>query len=230
MIDTSRIKTIFFDLDHTLWDFEKNSALTFEKIFSAAEVDVPLDAFLNAYVPINHQYWKLYRDNQITQEELRLLRLQKTFEQLGLQFQPAELSHFSTQYIQYLCTFTHLFEGTVELLTHLRPSFDLHLITNGFDEVQHFKVSNSDLSQYFGQIFTAEKVGYKKPHPKIFAHALEQTATLPEHALMIGDSLEADILGAQDMGMQAIHFNSHNEPLHKHCLIVNSLAEIKALL
>jgi len=229
MIDISRIRTIYFDLDHTLWDFEKNSALTFQKIFEEAQTQVPINQFLEHYIPINHKYWKLYRENKITQEELRLLRLEKTFQKLEMVFSQNELMHLSTQYIKYLSTFTHLFDGTIELLSHLKTNFDLHLITNGFDEVQHFKVRNSGLDSFFGQVFTAEKVGYKKPHPKIFEIALQNTVTAPDAALMIGDSLEADILGAQALGMQAIHFNSHHEPHHQHCPIVQSLDEIKAM-
>ena len=229
MLHLNRIDTIFFDLDHTLWDFDKNSALTFERIFKEENLQLPLEEFLAYYVPINHYYWKLYRENTITQEQLRLLRLEKTFEKMNLSFSGQQLHRISEQYIDHLSTFPHLFEGTIPLLNHLQQQYELHLITNGFEKVQHYKVQNSGLAPYFKKVFTAEQVGYKKPHPKIFEVALEKTATQAENALMIGDSLEADILGAKAMGMQVLHFNSHAEPEHSHCPIVYSLKEMKAL-
>ncbi|MGB1405177.1 MAG: HAD family hydrolase, partial [Flavobacteriaceae bacterium] len=101
---------------------------------------------------------------------------------------------------------------------------------NGFEKVQHYKIKNSGLAPFFDSIFTAEGVGVKKPHPEIFKTALKQTHTNPEQALMIGDSLEADILGALNQGMHAVHFNSHDEALHTHCPIINSLEELTKLL
>ena len=115
-------------------------------------------------------------------------------------------------------------------MERLKLNYQLNVITNGFEVVQHHKIKNSGLAKYFKNIITAEKVGYKKPNPIIFEYALDQTKTTPENSLMIGDSLEADIMGALNIGMKAIHFNSHNEPLHDHCPIVNNLYEIKGML
>lgn len=226
MLQLNRVTDIFFDLDHTLWDFEKNSALTFKKIFDKKNYDIPMSQFLEIYSPINHHYWKLYRNNEITQEELRYQRLATTFEKLKISYSTDEIVEISRLYIDYLSGFPHLFEGTHRLLKELKKDYTLHIITNGFESVQHHKIKNSGLDSYFDQVFTAEKVGYKKPHPQIFKEALQSTATKPNAALMIGDSLEADILGALDHGMQAIHFNSHQEGLHDHCVIVESLDEI----
>jgi putative hydrolase of the HAD superfamily len=111
-------------------------------------------------------------------------------------------------------------------LDKLKLKYKLHIITNGFEHVQHFKIKNSGLGSYFDFVFTAEQVGFKKPHPQIFIEALNKTQALPEKSLMIGDSLEADILGALAQGMHAIHFNSHQEERHDYCLIVNSLEEL----
>ena len=229
MINPETITDVFFDLDHTLWDFEKNSALTFNKVFEEINLSVSLDDFLVHYNPINHAYWKLYRENRISQEELRYNRLSKTFEKLKFSISETVLQEISVQYINYLSTFTHLFEGTIDLLELLNKRYRLHIITNGFDEVQHFKMKNSGIHSYFEHIFTADKVGYKKPHPQIFIEALKVTASLPDHSLMIGDSLEADILGALAQGMHAIHFNSHGEEEHYQCPIVYSLDELKTV-
>ena len=224
------ITDVFFDLDHTLWDFERNSALTFEKIFGELKIDLNLVDFLAAYEGINHYYWKLYRENKISQKELRHKRLIETFRVIDFAFDPSNIKSISDQYILNLSTFSNLFEGAISLLEKLKVKYKLHIITNGFEVVQHNKINNSGLSPYFKNIFTSEKVGYKKPHPIIFEYALDQANAFPNNSMMIGDSLEADILGALNIGMQAIHFNSHDEPIHDHCPIVQNLDEINVML
>ena len=229
MINTHSVTDIFFDLDHTLWDFEKNSGLAFNEIFIELNFPFSLDVFLKFYNPINHAQWKLYRENKITQEDLRFNRLNKTFEKLNYSASIGLIDKISEQYITYLSTFPHLFEGAIELLEALKSRFKLHIITNGFDKVQQFKIENSGIKSFFEFVFTAEKVGFKKPHPEIFIQSLKTVNTTAEASIMIGDSFEADILGALNQGMQAIHFNSHNEEVHAKCTIVYSLAELKAL-
>ena len=229
MINTHSVTDIFFDLDHTLWDFEKNSGLAFNEIFIELNFPFSLDVFLKFYNPINHAQWKLYRENKITQEDLRFNRLNKTFEKLNYSASIGLIDKISEQYITYLSTFPHLFEGAIELLEALKSRFKLHIITNGFDKVQQFKIENSGIKSFFEFVFTAEKVGFKKPHPEIFIQSLKTVNTTAEASIMIGDSFEADILGALNQGMQAIHFNSHNEEVHTKCPIVYSLAELKAL-
>ena len=217
---------IFFDLDHTLWDFEKNSMLTFEKIFREKALSIDLKQFISYYNPINHAFWKKYRENRISQEELRYKRLADTFNQIKFKTTNNQINLISEAYNTYLSSFSHLFDGTITLLEKLKSKYNLHIITNGFEQVQHFKIKNAGLESYFDFIFTAEQVGFKKPHPQIFIHALNQTKANPKKSLMIGDSLEADILGALAQGMHAIHFNSHGEERHEKCLIINSLNEL----
>ena len=229
MINTNSVTDVFFDLDHTLWDFEKNSGLSFNKIFIELNFPFSLEIFLKLYNPINHAQWKLYRENKITQEDLRFNRLNKTFEKLNYSASIGLIDNISEKYITYLSTFPHLFEGTLELLEALKNRFRLHIITNGFDKIQQFKIENSGIESFFEFVFTAEKVGFKKPHPEIFIQSLKTVNTTAEASIMIGDSFEADILGALNQGMQAIHFNSHNEEVHTKCPIVYSLAELKAL-
>lgn len=226
MVNKAPITDIFFDLDHTLWDFEKNSALTFEKIFRELQLPVDLDLFLKHYTPINHAQWKRYRNNEISQETLRHERLALTFKELDKQFAPAFLERISNLYIDYLSTFPHLFEDALPLLDTLKQKYSLHIITNGFEAIQHRKIERSGLSPYFNQVFTADTVGQKKPHPLIFETALQNTQTQAQNALMVGDSFEADIDTPLKMGFQAIHFNSHQEAKHNRCWQVNALREI----
>ncbi|AWX43827.1 Pyrimidine 5'-nucleotidase [Flagellimonas maritima] len=224
------ITDIFFDLDHTLWDFEKNSALTFQKILKNTNIDVHLDDFLKVYVPINFDYWKLYREEKISKKELRYQRLRKTFDTMGKTVSDSSINTLSHKYIEQLSVHTHLFPHTIEVLEYLSPKYRLHIITNGFQEVQEKKLKNSRIHKYFQNIIDSETAGVKKPHPYIFELALEKANVKQKNALMVGDSLEADIKGAQAIGINTVHFNSHNEQLHDLCKIINNLIEIKSIL
>lgn len=220
------VTDIFFDLDHTLWDFEANSAATFDRILAAYHLPFSSSDFMQIYSPINHHYWKRYRNDEISTEQLRFLRLHETFEALDFSQEKKVIDELSSAYIEQLSTFTQLFDGTIKLLNYLKAKYRLHIITNGFEEVQHKKMHNSGIHDYFEIILTAEKAGIKKPHPKIFQTALNLAKVAPHNAMMIGDSYEADIQGALAQGMHAIHFNSHQEEEHTHCVIVDKLETI----
>ena len=127
---------IFFDLDHTLWDFDKNSALTFQKLFKRHDIPLSLERFLEVYVPINLNYWKLYREEKINKKALRFSRLDDAFRVLNISVTPELIHILSDEYISFLSTFNHLFDGTLEILEYLKPKYKLHIITNGFKEVQ----------------------------------------------------------------------------------------------
>ncbi len=230
MINKTHLTDIFFDLDHTLWDFEANSFATFNQILSDHNFPFETATFMEAYSPINHAFWKLYRENKITTEELRFVRLQKTFEAIKQPQNASMINTLSNAYINQLSTHTHIFEGTIELLEYLKPNYRLHIITNGFENVQQKKMANAGLAPYFDVVLTAEKAGVKKPHAVIFEQALSMAQTSASKSLMIGDSYEADIAGAIALGMQAIQFNSHNESWHNNCPIVDNLAEIQQYL
>ncbi len=220
-------KHIFFDLDHTLWDFDKNSALTFEKIFKLNNLDIDLNTFLEVYVPINLQYWKLYREEKIDKKNLKFARLNDAFKELKMDVSARMVHKLSDDYITHLSTFNHLFPGTIELLEYLQPNYQLHIITNGFKAVQHGKLNQSNIDHFFQTVTNSEMVGVKKPNPKIFNHALQMAKATKEESLMIGDNLEADIMGALDFGMEAICFNYHKETLGADIIGVDHLVELK---
>jgi len=226
-----KIEHIFFDLDHTLWDFERNSALTFRKILPEAGVSLRFDDFIKTYIPINVQYWKLYREEKVSKSDLRYLRLKETFDSLKYNVSDEVIHHLSEEYILQLPNFNHLFEGTKELLKYLQPKYHLHIITNGFEEVQTLKMKKSGILNYFDQLITSESVGVKKPNSKVFHFALEKAGASMKHSIMIGDNLEADIQGALDVGMKAIHYNSENLiDIPQNIISVHSLLEIKQYL
>lgn len=224
------VTDIFFDLDHTLWDFERNSALTFEKILAENHIDVDLTEFLEIYIPTNLAFWKLYREERISKPQLRYQRLKTVFDALKYPIPNETINLLSQEYIAHLSNYNHLFPNTIEVLEYLRPKYTLHIITNGFQEIQEKKLKNANISNYFTHIINSEMAGVKKPNPIIFQLALRTAKVAPQKALMIGDSLEADILGARAVGLHTLHFNVHNDPQHEFSEMIHDLGEIKSLL
>ncbi len=221
------VKDVFFDLDHTLWDFDKNSMLAFKRVFKKFKINIEFDAFLKIYEPINVEYWKKYREDKVSKENLRRGRLIDSFNFFDLIYTTEKIDKIADAYIQELPNDNHLFEGAVEILDYLTLKYKLHIITNGFEEVQYKKLKNSGIVHYFSTVTTSEEVGVKKPNSKVFLTALKKANSIPEESVMIGDSLEADILGANNIGMQTIFYNYRNESISKEIKSIDSLIEIK---
>jgi putative hydrolase of the HAD superfamily len=222
------IQHVFFDLDHTLWDFEKNSDLTFQKVFTTNNITTDLASFLEVYKPLNFEYWKLYREEKVTKEELRYGRLKKTFDAINYVISDEMINVIADQYLEFLSEFNHLFDGTFEILDYLKAKYKLHIITNGFEEIQNKKMISSNIYHYFDKVITSESVGVKKPNSKVFTYALDLAKADKENSIMIGDNIEADINGALKVGMKAIHCNFENEDIKSNEFIsVTSLLEIK---
>lgn len=224
------ITDVYFDLDHTLWDFEKNSALAMETILNKHDINVDLNDFLNHYVPINLQYWDWYRNEKISQAELRIGRLKDTFRLLNYTIDDDQILLLSDEYVHYLPTFNHLFDGAIEILEYLKPKYALHIITNGFQNVQDGKMKNSGIEVYFETVTNSEMAGAKKPNPKIFEHSLALSSVDKKNAIMIGDCMDADVGGALNFGMDAIFFNEHFVETPNNIKQVNHLLELKKFL
>ncbi|WP_055435693.1 YjjG family noncanonical pyrimidine nucleotidase [Lacinutrix algicola] len=226
----TKITDVFFDLDHTLWDFDKNSALTFEIIFRKNNVVVDLDRFSEVYQPINLKYWKMYRDEKVSKGNLRYGRLKDSFDALKMVVQDDIIHQLSIDYIDNLTTYNHVFDGTIEILDYLKSKYKLHIITNGFEAVQQVKLEKSKIAHYFDTVTSSETVGVKKPNPKVFNHALKMANISKERGIMIGDNYEADILGALNIGLDAICYNYHKVDLENEIKEVNHLLELKKYL
>ncbi|QTE23984.1 YjjG family noncanonical pyrimidine nucleotidase [Polaribacter cellanae] len=226
-----KIEHVFFDLDHTLWDFDKNSDLTFQKVFKLNNIQVNTTAFLEVYTPINLKYWKLYREEKVSKEKLRYGRLKETFDAVNYNISDAMIHKIAIEYIVHLADFNYVFDGTFELLNYLKEKYQLHIITNGFEEIQTKKMINSRINHYFDKIITSESVGVKKPNPRVFKYALETANADIEKSIMIGDNLEADVEGAINIVLKAIHCNFNNSSItNPKILTVTSILELKQYL
>ena len=229
-MNKSTIKALYFDLDHTLWDFEQNSAQAFKALFKQYDLGIELDSFLNVYIPNNIAYWRLYREGKIDKEKLRYERLKTVFDQLNYNASDALIFDMADAYIQTLPEYNTLFPGAISILEALKPHYALHMITNGFKDVQHFKMKNSGLLPYFETVTDSSSVGKKKPDPEIFNHALKVGGVSSSEAVMIGDSLEADIEGALNVGMHAVHFMPLKQINPTHYKEIEQLEELTFLL
>ena len=224
------IKHIFFDLDHTLWDFESNSENTFKYIFDKNSIEVSYHEFSEIYKIINEKYWKLYREDKVTKSELRYSRLRDSFVELKYEIDDSLIDILSEEYILNLANYNALFVGAKEILEYLKPKYKIHIITNGFEEVQYRKLKNSFILTYFTEIISSEKAGVKKPNPKIFNYALEMSNAKPEESIMIGDNFEADILGAKKVGMHTIFCEFNGQRFPEEGLTVSKLEDLKKYL
>jgi len=203
-------KHLFFDLDHTIWDFDKNAEETLNELYHTYKLrDLGLhspDRFVEVYTQNNHQLWAEYHVGKITKQKLRETRFSKTFIDLGLSPQHIP-QHFEDDYVNICPTKTNLFPKAHETLGYLKEKYSLHLISNGFKESTELKVRKNGLDSYFSNVVISEVVGFNKPDRAIFNHALNLANAGVSESIMIGDSIEADIRGAQDYGMRAIYFN-----------------------
>lgn len=223
------IRHIFFDLDHTLWDFDKNSEIAFATIFKEVLPDLEVSDFISVYAPINQSCWKLYQNNLISHEELRYKRLRDSFSELQIEVSDALLHTISEDYIKHLPNSNFLFDGCLEVLEYLQQKYQLHIITNGFAEVQDKKLLHSGIHKYFESVTNSEMAGVKKPNPQIFEYALHAANANKDESVMIGDCLDADVNGALNFGMHAIFFNPNAITVTQPILKITNLVELKQM-
>jgi len=229
-----KYKHIFFDLDHTIWDFDKNAEETLYELYDVYrlnEIGLPPAAiFIETYTRNNHRLWADYHTGKISKTELRETRFKKTFLDLGVRPDSIPLK-FEDDYVMICPTKTNLFPHAHETLRYLKDKYTLHLISNGFKESSELKVGNANIGGYFQHFIISEIVGVNKPDPAIFEHALNLAGAEKHESLMIGDSLEADVYGAINFGMDAIYFNPFNAPKPDDVpLQVNHLKELTLIL
>jgi putative hydrolase of the HAD superfamily len=205
-----KYKHLFFDLDHTLWDFDTNSQVVLREIYAEFDLGrygIPsYEAFHTAYLPVNGQYWARYHHGLLTKDQLRVGRFVETLRRFQV-FDIPLATAIARHYTERSPFQTALFPEAIETLEYLRTQYDMHIITNGFEEIQGVKIRQSRLEDYFRHIFISEKIGHQKPEKEIFLHAMQASGASAENSLMIGDNMQTDIAGAQSVGMDQVFFN-----------------------
>lgn len=227
---------VFFDLDHTLWDFDTNSRETLQDLYEELNLVnrgiETFDVFHDTYHHYNQIFWDRFRKGYINREELRWKRMWRTL--VDFKIADENLARdMSERYLEILPTKKNLFHDTLEILNYLEgKGYPMHLITNGFEKTQHAKLKNSGIAHYFREVITSEAAGIMKPHTAIFEYALQKTGASAATAIMIGDTLDADILGANNSGIDTVYFNpavpatGDIQPTY----VIETLGELRTLL
>jgi putative hydrolase of the HAD superfamily len=206
-----KYKHLFFDLDHTLWDFEANSRQTLQELHDTLQLEAKgiheFDLFHKNYLAHNDKLWDRYRNGFIKVDELRWKRMWLTLLDFKIANEPLA-REMGTLFLDLLPTRKLLFPYTIEILDYLtEKKYQLHLITNGFEKTQHSKLQNSGLSSYFIEVITSEGSNSLKPKKEIFDYAFKKTGAAPAESIMIGDTIDVDILGALNAGIDQVHVN-----------------------
>ena len=207
-------KHLFFDLDHTLWDFDANAKETLTDLYSffdlAEKINTPFNNFYPRYLYHNEILWDRYHKGFITSDELKWKRMWRTLLDFKIADEPLA-RELSAKFLEILPTKKLLFPYTFEILEYLKgKDYVLHLITNGFEKTQWSKLINSGLNGYFTQVVTSEASNILKPKKEIFEFAMDKAKALLPESIMIGDNLDADIQGAMNAGMDSVFVNHIN--------------------
>ena len=213
---------IYFDLDHTLWDTDKNAEESLRELYAELNLEsrgIPdFDTFHQQYKGHNEKLWGLYAENKVGKSAVRLHRFLHSLQDFGIDDEPTAQT-LADEFISRTPRKQHLIAGARATLESLKGKFNLNIITNGFPEAQYTKLKESGLIHYFDHIFISEEVGVHKPDPKIFRHAMNVSgAGESSRCVMVGDTFQTDIFGALNAGMKPVHYTPdrsihHGEPV-----------------
>ena len=225
-------KHLFFDLDRTLWDFDKNSEFALQHILKEEQLENRVGSFHkfhDIYVEENARLWQLYGKGILTKDVLRYKRFEDTLKHFGLD-DVVLAQRMGDAYVELSPRQTQLFPNAKETLEELQSiGFQMHIITNGFSEVQYIKLENCGLIHFFDVIVCSEVIGKNKPDPLIFQHALSEAKADSKNSLMIGDDYHADINGAIQSGMHAILFDPLEKEHSNYEYVIKDLSEVPSL-
>jgi len=230
----TKYKNLFIDLDDTLWDTHNNNKECLEELYADYNFSrhyKSFEAFYDIYMPNNLKLWEQYRNHKIDRQTLIIERFRYILSPMGIEDVKSVLS-INNDFLQRTTTKTRLIPGSIELLEYLRPSYRLFILSNGFREVQFKKLSNSGLANYFERMILSEDANIQKPHKEIFDFALKNTNSRRNETLMIGDSWDADIIGAYNSKIDQLWLNPDKVPAigFTPTYTVQSLEEIKKIL
>ncbi|MGB3777883.1 MAG: YjjG family noncanonical pyrimidine nucleotidase [Tunicatimonas sp.] len=225
---------LLFDLDHTLWDFDKNATETLYELYDTHQLSIlgnfSEQQFCDTFVIVNRALWKQYDQGAYDQQRLRSERFSQILIQLGVAADrvPTQLAD---DYLRICPTKPHVMPHTVATLDYLRQHYQLHILTNGFAAVQAIKLRSAGLTDYFTEVVSSDTTGHRKPHRPVFDYLLDRIGAGPQECLMIGDNLETDVRGAREAGIDQVFYNPrrirHSEAVTHE---VTCLSELRSIL
>jgi putative hydrolase of the HAD superfamily len=224
-----KYKHIFFDLDHTLWDTDRNSEESLSELYQELKLTQhgipPFQEFLACYRSHNEKLWGLYSENKIGRDAVRVNRFRFTLEDFSVR--NLELANLlSDEFVKRTPYKKHLMDDTLHVLDKISVNYDLSIITNGFKESQAVKLENSGIGNYFQHLFISEEIGFHKPDVRIFEHALDVTGTEKEETLMIGDTYDTDISGARAANIDQVYFKVNPPDHHEATYKISKLSDL----
>lgn len=216
------------DIDRTLWDFDANSESAIHTLIDRhprlSSVIEDKHLFFEKYDILNHKLWAQYEKGEISKDTLRWLRFHVAFELYGICDEEFS-KQFGEEYLQQMICEKKLIPGAKSMLERISSiGGKMAVLSNGFKEVQYYKLERSGIRDFFSDIIISEEVGYQKPDPNIFRIALERLCgytqqenpkgwdEAKEHTLMIGDDYTNDIEGAQAFGIDQFFYNPKKRP------------------
>ena len=225
---------IIFDLDHTLWDFKKNAYETLAELYDhyrlADTQSFSVHQFCEAFDEVNRQLWQKYNDGEIDQQRLRAERFTSVFARVGASADqvPADMAE---RYLSICPTKPHLMPHALATLDYLRQRYQLHVLTNGFAQVQALKMRSAQITYYFTEVVSSDTTGHRKPHRPVFEYTLERIGAQPGSCLMVGDNLVADVCGARNAKIDQVYYNPGNA-LHQEEVTyeIRCLRELQSIL
>lgn len=229
-----RYKHLFFDLDHTLWDYTSNSGEALVEMFSQLglhEVFITSDNLVSSFSRYNQWVWNEYKNDRMTKNVLRTRRFELALEDYGVS-DPVFASKLNDVFLSIMPYKTALIDGAWELMEYLESkNYAMYIVTNGFTNVQIEKLASSGLNKFITKMFSSEQIGYNKPKPQIFEWALKSANARKAESLMIGDELVADVSGARKFGIDQVYFNPFSIPHSEEVTYeIRSLLELKEIL
>ncbi|MEM8968865.1 MAG: YjjG family noncanonical pyrimidine nucleotidase [Bacteroidota bacterium] len=226
---------ILFDLDHTLWDFDRCATETLVELYQANQLErlgcPSAEAFCEAFHQVNYRLWDLYNRGEYDSERLRRERFFMVLDELDMEYDDSLPPLLAKEYLATCPTKGYVIAGAIELLEKLGQQYPLHIITNGFSDVQATKLKYAGLTDYFQTVTTSDESGYRKPHQGIFHYSLNRIPAVADECIMIGDNLKSDILGAQNAKIDSVYFNPDQNP-HSSAVTheIQSLPELLTIL
>ena len=228
-----KYKHILFDLDHTLWDYDTNAKETLSDLYKAYQLGkhelFEVSEFIDTFFEVNDSLWSAYNKDMIKKGYIRENRFKQIFEKLRLPLRHYPLG-IDDNYLHSCPKKTHKLPFADEILTYLQPHFELHILTNGFNDVQSVKLERSGLDKYFKKVITSESAEAKKPSAKIFEHTMNQINASTTETLMIGDNLNTDIKGARDFGIDQVYYNPEKNTDYDATYAISCLSDLKEVL
>ena len=202
------INHIFFDLDHTLWDYDRSAQETLSEIYSQLDLSrsgVTVKKFVNTFYEVNNKLWVKYNDGLIDREYIKTQRFNEVFSATGIdEVKSAEASAY---FLNNCSLKPYLMEDALTALHYLSNKYELHIITNGFIDAQNRKLSSSGIDKFFKIMVTSECTNSRKPSPEIFEYSLKEAGAAKSESIMIGDNPRTDIQGAKEFGMKTVFYD-----------------------